>query len=226
MSDSQSNTDQGPYHEPLVYAKFNVMKAVYLLLATSLLLTTACSTTSELANPSEGSQALVMAPPPPPPAVEEAIIETAPARPKSQVSQSKVAAQTRPYFDWPVDEARMSRGFLPNRRRPHLGIDLAAKKGTPILASHDGTVIYTGRDFKGFGKMIMIEGSRGWATLYAHLSAVQVKEGQKVRQGEVIGGMGRTGRASGVHLHFEIRSQQGPIDPLLYLPGGRRLARQ
>jgi murein DD-endopeptidase MepM/ murein hydrolase activator NlpD len=128
------------------------------------------------------------------------------------------------YFDWPVDEARMTRGFLPNRKKPHLGIDLAAPKGTKILAAQDGTVIYTGRDFRGFGRLIMIEGVNGWASFYAHLSTIAVKEGQKVKQGQVIGGMGRSGHATGVHLHFEIRRTQGPVDPLLYLPGGSRLA--
>jgi murein DD-endopeptidase MepM/ murein hydrolase activator NlpD len=128
------------------------------------------------------------------------------------------------YFNWPVDEARMTRGYLPNRRKPHLGIDLAATKGTNIYAAHDGTVIYAGRDFRGFGQMVLIEGTRGWATLYAHFSKFYVRQGQRVQQGDVIGGMGRTGRATGVHLHFEIRKARGPVDPLLYLPGGTRLA--
>lgn len=121
-------------------------------------------------------------------------------------------------FDWPVDRARMTRGFLPNKRRPHLGIDLAAPKGTPILAAQAGTVIYTGREFRGYGKMVLIESGSGWATLYAHFDKILVSEGQKVRQGEVIGAMGRTGRATGVHLHFEIRKDRGPIDPLPLLP--------
>ncbi len=134
--------------------------------------------------------------------------------------------KNKSYFDWPVDDARMSRGFLLNRRKPHLGIDLAAPKNTKIYAAHDGMVIYTGRDFHGFGRMIMIEGNQGWATLYAHLSKAQVREGQKVSQGEQIGLMGRTGHATGVHLHFEIRKSKGPVDPLLYLPVGSRLARR
>lgn len=121
-------------------------------------------------------------------------------------------------FDWPVDRARMTRGFLPNKRRPHLGIDLAAPKGTPILASQAGTVIYAGREFRGYGKMVMIESGNGFATLYAHFDKILVAEGQRVRQGEVIGAMGRTGRATGVHLHFEIRQDRGPIDPLPLLP--------
>jgi murein DD-endopeptidase MepM/ murein hydrolase activator NlpD len=131
---------------------------------------------------------------------------------------SSSAGAGHPNFDWPVDEARMSRGFLPRKRHPHLGIDLAAPKGTPILCSTGGTVLYTGKEFRGFGKMILVESGGGWATLYAHLDKILVSEGQKVRQGEVIGAMGRTGHATGVHLHFEIRKDRGPVDPLPLLP--------
>lgn len=128
------------------------------------------------------------------------------------------------YFDWPVDQARMTRGFLPNRRKPHKGIDLAAPKGTKIYASHEGVVIYTGREFKGYGKMIMIEGPDGWASLYAHFSKIIAKEGQMVKKGDIIGAMGSTGHSTGSHLHFEIRRLNGPVDPLLYLPKIRRVA--
>jgi len=132
----------------------------------------------------------------------------------------------KPFFDWPVLEARMTRGFLPHgtkkRRRPHKGIDLAAPRGTAVMASHDGVVIYTGKQFKGYGKMIMIE-KDGWATLYGHLDKIVVYEGQKIRQGEVIGALGNTGRSSGPHLHFEIRKLDGPIDPLPFLPAGEAL---
>jgi murein DD-endopeptidase MepM/ murein hydrolase activator NlpD len=125
-------------------------------------------------------------------------------------------------FDWPVNSARLTRGFIPKptgkRKRPHLGLDLAALKGTPIFASHEGTVIYVGREFKGYGRMIMVEGKKGLASLYAHLSKSTIKTGQTVHQGDKIGEMGRTGRASGVHLHFEIRTENGPVDPLQYLP--------
>ncbi len=127
-------------------------------------------------------------------------------------------------FDWPVDDARMTRGFLPKKRRPHLGIDLAAKRGTPILAAQGGLVIYTGREFRGYGKMILVESGKGWATLYAHMDKILVQEGQKVTQGQILGAMGRTGRATGVHLHFEIRKDRGPIDPLPLLPNGHKVA--
>lgn len=126
------------------------------------------------------------------------------------------------YFDWPVDEARMTRGFslepTGKRRKPHLGIDLAAPKRTRILAAHDGTVVYVGRDFKGYGRLVLLEGKQGWATLYGHLTKALVQEGDVVKQGDLIAQMGRTGRATGVHLHFEIRKDKGPVDPLYYLP--------
>lgn len=127
-------------------------------------------------------------------------------------------------FDWPVEDARLTRGFLPQKRRPHLGIDLAAKRGTPILAAQGGLVIYTGREFRGYGKMVMIESGKGWATLYAHMDKILVQEGQKVSRGQILGAMGRTGRATGVHLHFEIRKDHGPIDPLPLLPNGPKVA--
>jgi murein DD-endopeptidase MepM/ murein hydrolase activator NlpD len=127
-------------------------------------------------------------------------------------------------FDWPVDDARMTRGYMPNKRHPHLGIDLASKKNTPILAAQGGTVIYAGREFRGYGRMIMIESNGGWATLYAHMEKILVQEGQKVSKGQIVGAMGRTGHATGVHLHFEIRKDRGPIDPLPLLPNGNKIA--
>jgi murein DD-endopeptidase MepM/ murein hydrolase activator NlpD len=146
----------------------------------------------------------------------------------SQQDGDKIKSKKKKYqFDWPVWEARMSRGFLPKgtkrRRRPHKGIDLAAPRGTAVMASHDGTIIYTGKGFKGYGKMIMIESTDGWATLYGHLDKIIVHEGSKIKQGEVIGALGNTGRSSGPHLHFEIRKLDGPIDPLPLLPAGEAL---
>lgn len=138
-----------------------------------------------------------------------------------------ITKKQKHFFDWPVWEARMTRGFLPKvarkRRRPHKGIDLAAPRGSAVMASHDGAVIYTGSGFKGYGKMIMIENKEGWATLYGHLDKIVVYEGKTVRQGEVIGALGNTGRSSGPHLHFEVRKLNGPVDPLPLLPAGEAL---
>lgn len=148
-----------------------------------------------------------------------------PAGPQQEKSAATETRRDESFsFDWPVDSARLTRGFGYKGRRAHLGIDLAAPKGTPILSAQKGNVIYAGRDFRGFGKMVLIESGYGWATLYAHLDKILVTEGQNVSQGEVIGSMGRTGRATGVHLHFEIRKDRGPVDPLPLLPSGRTIA--
>jgi murein DD-endopeptidase MepM/ murein hydrolase activator NlpD len=120
-------------------------------------------------------------------------------------------------FDWPVDEARMTRGFFYGKRA-HWGVDLANKRGTPILSAGEGVVVYTGRGFKGYGKLVVVEHDNDWATLYAHLDKILVKEGQKVPRGHKLGLMGRTGRASGVHLHFEVRRYKQPVNPLAFLP--------
>jgi murein DD-endopeptidase MepM/ murein hydrolase activator NlpD len=134
--------------------------------------------------------------------------------------------ETRPLIDWPVDRARLTRGFFTHKRRPHLGIDLAGPRGTPVLAAHHGVVIYAGRDFRGFGKMLIIEGENGWASLYAHLDQILVQEGQRISQGLTVAKMGNTGRSTGNHLHFELRKDKVPVDPLNYLPGGREASRK
>lgn len=144
-----------------------------------------------------------------------------------EAAPQKKTVRRKPQFDWPVWEARMTRGFLPRgkgrRKRPHKGIDLAATRGSAVMAAHDGMILYTGSGFKGYGKMIMIESNDGWATLYGHLDKIVVYEGKKIRQGEVIGALGNTGRSSGPHLHFEIRQLNGPVDPLPLLPAGEAL---
>jgi murein DD-endopeptidase MepM/ murein hydrolase activator NlpD len=91
------------------------------------------------------------------------------------------------------------------------------------MAAHPGTVIYTGREFKGYGRLVIVEASNGFASLYAHLDKIQVQEGSTIRQGAIIGLMGRSGHATGVHLHFEIRKDKDPLDPITYLPGGPQL---
>jgi murein DD-endopeptidase MepM/ murein hydrolase activator NlpD len=129
--------------------------------------------------------------------------------------------EINPSFEWPVDKARLTRGFLPDARpRPHLGLDLAAIRGTPIYAAQGGTVIYAGTGFSGYGRFIIIENEIGWATFYSHLDKMLVKNGEKVEKGQKIGKMGRTGRATGTHLHFEVRKDKKAIDPLAFLPKG------
>ena len=95
----------------------------------------------------------------------------------------------------------------------HSGIDIGADYGVPITASADGNVIYAGW-YGGYGNAIIIDHGGGWSTLYAHCSAMYVTANQPVRQGQVIGAVGATGWATGPHLHFEIRRNGVPLDPL------------
>lgn len=120
-------------------------------------------------------------------------------------------------LSWPV-KGRITREYNLVTRKPHLGLDIAAPRGTPILASHDGIVIYAGSRFHGYGKLVMVEFGDRWATLYSHLSKINVREGQWIKRGQKLGVIGRTGNATGVHLHYEIRYKRDAIDPMKYLP--------
>lgn len=120
-------------------------------------------------------------------------------------------------IEWPVESPRLTQKFRPPNNVDHQGIDLGGKRNTPILAAHDGIVVYAGRGFKGYGKMILIEYNEMWATIYAHLNGFKVKTGDWVKREQLIGLMGRTGRASGVHLHFELLKDKQPVDPLSLL---------
>ena len=111
----------------------------------------------------------------------------------------------------------MTRGFDVSKKRPHLGLDLAGAKNSPIYAAHEGTVLYAGKGYKGYGKVVILEGPNSFATIYGHMTRFQVRAGQKLKQGQIIGAMGRTGHATGVHLHFELLREKTPVDPLLFL---------
>ena len=122
-----------------------------------------------------------------------------------------------PLLQWPVDQSRLSQRFAPPSNPSHQGIDLAAPLGSPVFAAHEGTVIYAGQGYSGYGKMVLLEYNTKWATLYAHFDQIFVKEGHLIKQGQLIGEMGRTGRATGVHLHFELMKNKLPVNPLNYL---------
>ena len=99
-----------------------------------------------------------------------------------------------------------------------MGLDLKAPLGTPVLSVEKGRVIYSGNEFSGYGNIIMIEHGPNWTSLYAHLNQLKARKGQKIRKGEAIGSIGRTGRATGVHLHFELFYNKKNVNPLKHLP--------
>jgi murein DD-endopeptidase MepM/ murein hydrolase activator NlpD len=100
----------------------------------------------------------------------------------------------------------------------HKGIDIANRSAPGIVAADSGTVAIAGwPDNSGYGNRVIIDHGNGFQTLYAHLSKTYVQPGQTVNRGDLIGQMGSTGRSTGVHLHFEIRSSGGAQNPLGYL---------
>ena len=126
---------------------------------------------------------------------------------------------------WPLKSGELSSLFSRTRskgRRKHLGIDIVAPKGTPVHAVLDGIVEVVsngGKGFRGYGRVIIINHSDQLWTLYSHCSTMNVKVGQWVKRGDVIAAVGRTGRATTNHLHFEVRNAKGTaLDPMKYLP--------
>ena len=119
-------------------------------------------------------------------------------------------------FIWPI-EGKVSDVFEEVEDRRHQGIDISSPLGTPIRASHDGMVIYSNNTIKGYGNMIILRHSKEYVTVYAHNQVNLVEEGTWVEKGQFIGKVGQTGRASGPHLHFEIRKNNKTLDPMLFL---------
>jgi len=121
---------------------------------------------------------------------------------------------------WPLATGRIVVGspFGTREGRPHEGIDLPALIGTPVFAAADGRVAYAGNGIRGYGNMVVVHHGGDLLTVYAHNSVVLVTPGQPVRAGDRIALVGQSGRASGPHLHFEVRAGQIPRNPMGFLP--------
>ncbi|MBP7001472.1 DUF5930 domain-containing protein [Amaricoccus sp.] len=105
-------------------------------------------------------------------------------------------------------------------RRMHAGVDFAAPQGTPIYAAADGVVVGAERE-SGYGNVVRIRHEFGFETLYAHQSRILVKPGQRISRGDHIGDMGRTGRVTGVHLHYEVHLNGRAVNPMTYVEAAR-----
>ncbi|MEM7056870.1 MAG: DUF5930 domain-containing protein [Pseudomonadota bacterium] len=144
-----------------------------------------------------------------------------------RMSLMRVAIERLP-FGHPTTGARLTSGFGPrrdpfNRRiRMHNGVDFAAPHGTPIYATADGVVSFSGRQ-RGYGIIVKIRHAFGFETVYAHLSKSRVKVGQRVERGDRIADMGNTGRSTGTHLHYEIRIGDKPVNPKKFIKAARNV---
>ncbi|TIX49000.1 M23 family metallopeptidase [Alteraurantiacibacter aquimixticola] len=122
----------------------------------------------------------------------------------------------------PVEGVRLTSGYgmrnhpILRQRRQHNGVDLAAGHGTPVYATADGRV---GRAqwFGSYGNYVQIEHGGDLQTRYAHLSSYTVAAGERVQKGDLIGYIGSTGRSTGPHLHYEVRLDGEPVDPIPYM---------
>ena len=128
-------------------------------------------------------------------------------------------------FIWPTQDAPrvINSGFgarvdpLSGRQRYHKGLDIKAPAATPVVATADGVVAFSGWQ-SGYGHIVVIGHAGGIETAYAHLSRRRVEEGERVDAGQWIGDVGATGRVTAPHLHYEVRKGGTPVNPVAFLP--------
>ena len=177
---------------------------------------TAVAAVPEPARPAGASTppASAAAPGTPPAAGASAPAASAPA-PAAAPSPPAPAADEGIAWAWPTpNAATILAGFDEQKNK---GIDIAGRAGDPVLASADGRVVYAGAGLRGYGNLIILKHNNTFLTAYAHNQSLLVKEDQTVRKGQKIAEMGSTD-TDRVKLHFEIRRQGKPVDPMRYLP--------
>jgi murein DD-endopeptidase MepM/ murein hydrolase activator NlpD len=121
-------------------------------------------------------------------------------------------------FGWPLDGRLLGRFGSQGGGRVNDGINIAAGLGSPVAAAGDGVVVYSGNEISVFGGLVMVDHGGGWITAYGHLGELAVKRGDRVKRGAMLGSVGETGYVDTPQLHFEIRKDRQPVDPLTKLP--------
>lgn len=153
---------------------------------------------------------------------KEAEVKVTPKKVESNNKKMEIEAN-RPVF-FPIDKKYpITSRYNKNRvhpvlkkKRPHNGIDFGAPKGTPVYAPADGIVEIV-RSSKSAGNWVMINHQNGYKSVYMHFDKFGVKEGQQVKRGQVIGYIGNTGYSTGPHLHYEVRHNNVPVNPVNFL---------
>ena len=146
------------------------------------------------------------------------IYDSASVQPSSRLSSEDKSTPIR--FFWPI-RGRIVSGFgIQSNGEVNSGIYLAAPAGTPVLAASAGTVIYAGNGLKDFGNLVLIQHNNGWVSAYAHNDEIKVRRGDTVNRGETIATVGQTGKITSPQLHFELRNNAKPVDPLPRMTDG------
>ncbi|MCX5907167.1 MAG: M23 family metallopeptidase [Deltaproteobacteria bacterium] len=142
-----------------------------------------------------------------------------------EVPPEKETAEKPPWYGkeldiiWPI-QGKINSPFGPRKKRLHAGIDIDSPSYQEVRAAMDGEVILArhSNSRKGYGNVVVLRHDLAYTTIYGHMNVILMKEGEAVRQGQAVGGVGSTGRSTGPHLHFEIRHDGRPFDPLPILP--------
>lgn len=153
---------------------------------------------------------------------QRASAETAPVRTKPAAEKSPAAVARRTpagaakqlNWMWPTEGALLDRY---SDSGPNKGIDIAGRKGQPILAAEAGQVVYQGGGLRGYGQLIIVKHNSDFLSAYAHCDRIYVKEGNVIKRGQKIADMGSSGTDRAM-LHFEVRYRGAPVDPQDYLP--------
>jgi murein DD-endopeptidase MepM/ murein hydrolase activator NlpD len=163
------------------------------------------------------------------PPVQQAIVTTPTqnariATPEVAPTESitKVADPTgaMPSFRWPVHGRVISAFGSKTNGQQNDGINVAVPEGTPVKATDDGVVAYSGNELKGYGNLVLVRHANGYVSAYANASELLVKRGDTIKRGQIIARSGQTGNVTSPQLHFEIRKGSTPVDPAQYLNGG------
>jgi murein DD-endopeptidase MepM/ murein hydrolase activator NlpD len=143
------------------------------------------------------------------------------SRDDSGAAAAGAAANGQPALRWPLRGRVINNfGAKVNGAANH-GIDLAVPEGTPVRAADDGVVAYAGNELKGYGNLVLVRHANGFVTAYANASELMVKLNDQVHKGQVIAKSGQTGTAANPQLHFEVRKNSAPVDPMQYLPADK-----
>lgn len=137
--------------------------------------------------------------------------------PSKPTASTPVQPVTRSASGWAWPAQGTLIGRFSSNGSLNKGIDIAGELGQPVLAASDGAVVYAGSGLRGYGELVIIKHSDTYVSAYGHNRRLLVQEGQQVKAGQTIAEMGSTG-TDRVKLHFEIRRQGKPVDPLQYLP--------